>query len=333
MTPHREKGFVVVMMESMMEHIRSHTEEKHMNGQKCQMILFFILCMGVMSLPAMANTQTNIIYTSDFSQNPGWTTNSPTRYFWDPAREMFHFKTEGGTNGYAFIPIQYDDQSFTLDYDVILLESQPNSAFRFGLTSSEMDYTRGTNVLSALENGKYGRLFSLRVIDQNNQMRETTSYYTSYCGEIPGCTTVQFKVNTTYHVTVRYNRELQNADIKVVEKETGERVWGYYLPVGKDLLYMDRLAITTKGDYSFGPFSEGYIDNVEMVAFVPPTPTKPAPTPSATMPPATLPTTAVVTATPQTPTPTQSGPVLPSLPLAALALGAIGLVLANRRGR
>jgi len=263
------------------------------------LLLVMIFSAGIVfhALGAQATEKTTL-YKSDFSQDPGWTTNSPTRYFWDPDLEMYHFKTEGGTNGFSFTPFKYNGQSFVLDYDVTILTSNKNSAFRFGLISSEMDFSRGTNVLSSLENGKYGRLFSLRVIDQSNMLHEATSYYSSYCGEVPGCTTVEFKENVSYHITVKYNKELQNADVKVTEKESGNFVWGYFVTIGRDLYFMDRLAITTRGDYAFGPYAEGYIDNVELVAFtlVDVTPTTPQPT--------TQVTTTPPTAIPTTPTPT-----------------------------
>ncbi len=301
-----------------------------MTGIRIFVLLLLLTCGVGFTLPSLAaeTTQQAILYQSDFSQNPGWTTNSPTRYYWDPSLEMYHFKAEGGTNGYAFVPVKYNGQSFTLDYDVIILTSQKDSAFRFGMISSEMDFTRGTNVLSSFENGKYGRLLTFRVIDQNNQLRETTSYYASYCGNLPGCQTVEFENNVTYHVTVRYNKELGNADIKVTEKETGDLLWGYYVSVGKDLFFMDRLAITTRGDYSFGPFSEGYIDNVELVTYVPveATPTTAVPTqvPSGvTDTPTTVPTTAK-----PTPAPTPTTPLGISHALVALAIA--GLLSGNR---
>ncbi len=283
--------------------------------------LFLVICMAGLIVPAWADIQSVVLYKTDFSENPGWMTNSPSRYYWDSDREMYHFRTEGGTNGYSYVPLKYDDQSFTLDYDVIVLVSQPNSAFRFGLTSSEMDFTRGTTILSALENGKYGKLFSLRVIDQNNQLREISSYYASYCGSLTGCDTVEFRENTTYHVTVRYNRELRNADIKVVRKDTGEVVFGYFVPVAKELLFMDRLAITTKGDYLPGSYSEGYIDNVELsiMTQVTPTPTPPPTTVTATS------TTATTIPTPSperttSPTPTQTAPVPALIVVVSLAV-------------
>ena len=294
------------------------------------LLLVLVLCAGTV-LPSMAAQviEKMTLYQSDFSQNPDWTTNSPTRYYWDPTLQMYHFKTEGGTNGYSFYPVQYDGQSFTLDYDVIIASSGVNSAFRFGLISSEMDFSRGTNILSCFENGKYGPIMSLRVIDQSNMLREATSYYTSYCGQVPGCDTVPFQENTTYHVTVKYNKELQNADIKVTEKETGKLVWGYFVSVGRDLYFMDRLAITTKGDYAFGPFSEGYIDNVELIALNLVEVAPATPVPEETTPHATAPPTAATTIATMTPTPTAS-PLPVPICIAAAGIPAL-LVLFHRR--
>lgn len=292
-------------------------------------VLLLLVWSAGFVLPAVAaeTTQKTVLYQSDFSEPPEWTTNSPTRYYWDPTLQMFHFKAEGGTNGYAFVPVNYDGQSFNLDYDLIILKSDKDSAFRFGLISSEMDFTRGTNVLSIFDNGKYGPLMAVRVIDQNNKLKEVTSYYTSYCGGSPGCESVEFAENVTYHVTLRYSRELQNADIKVTEKESGNLVWGFFVPVGKDLFFMDRLAITTRGDYAFGPFTEGYIDNVELAIFTPvePTPTTVAPTPT------TMPLTTVPTMVPSTPSPTPSPTASPlETPILAIALSVTGLIAIGR---
>ena len=304
-----------------------------MAGRRIIVLILLLTCGVGFILPSLAaeTTQQAILYQSDFSRDPGWTTNSPTRYYWDPSLEMYHFKTEGGTNGYAFVPVKYNGQSFTLDYDVIILTSQKDSAFRFGMISSEMDFTRGTNVLSSFENGKYGQLITLRVIDQNNQLRETTSYFDSYCGNLPSCKTIFFETNVTYHVTVRYNKELGNADIKVSEKDTGNLLWGYFVPVGKDLFFMDRLAITTRGDYSFGPFSEGYIDNVELVSYIPveAAPTTAAPT-EVTTPVIPSPTTVPPT-TGSTPEPTPTAPLGISDALVALAIAGLVLGLGIRR--
>lgn len=300
-----------------------------MSGRRLIPLLLLTVVIFLAIPPVMGAevTEKKTLYQSDFSAEPGWTTNSPTRYYWDPTREMYHFLAEGGTNGYSFVPIDYGGDSFTLEYDITIVSITKDSAAHIGITSSEMDISRGTNVLSNFEYNKYGRMVALRVIDQNNHLHEATSFYESYCKGQPGCDSRFFDENKTYHITLRYNKALQNADMKVVEKETGEQLWGYYVDIGQDLFSMTRLAITTKGDYAFGPTTEGYLDNIELSALVPVTPTPTStltkPVITSTTPETTVPTTA--------PTPTQS-PISVSTILAAVGILA-GLFLVYNYGK
>jgi len=197
-----------------------------------------------------------------------------------------------------------------------------NGAVNFGMTSTEMDISKGVNVLGAFEYSQYGRIMAIRVIDQNNHLHEKTSQYYSYCGDLPNCATKQFAENTTYRVVIRYNDELTQADIKVTDRETGELLWGYFVPIGDQLYFLNRLAITTKGDYAIGNTAEGYIDNISLSTYVPVTPTT-----VVTTPPTTVPTTVPTTA--PTPTPTES-PVSPATLGAALG-AAVGISILSRR--
>jgi hypothetical protein len=144
-----------------------------------------------------------------------------------------------------------------------------------------------------------------------------------YCGEQRDCETKQFEENVTYHVEIRYNKELRQADIKVTEMTSGGLAWGFFVPLGQDLHSLSRLAITTKGDYSLDNNAVGFIDNVELYTYreVIPTVETTAPT--------TVPTTIPTTA--PTPTPTQS-PFSIHLAWGALALTSV-LLAAWRKNR
>jgi hypothetical protein len=289
----------------------------------CLLILIGFLALPVQSAEVSEKV---VIYQTNFSTSPEWTTNSPSFYYWDPARQAYHYETEGGTNGYAFIPVTYNGGSLFLEYDVTLLSTKKDGAFRFGVTSDEMDIARGTVLLSEFENGKYGKLIGLKVIDQNNHLHEVTSWSGSYCGDLKDCDTVEFHDNTTYHVLMRYNQDLQNADIRVTDKETGDLVWGYYVNIGQDLQFLNRLAITSKGDYTLDNDAEGYLDNVELYTFRIVT-TTPTPTPTPTTISTTVPT---PTPTP-TPSPTPTPAPLPvGTSIAAMMITAGALVLFAR---
>jgi hypothetical protein len=183
-----------------------------------------------------------------------------------------------------------------------------------------MDISKAANILGIFENGQYGRLMGLQVIDQNNHLYETCSLYSVYCGEQRDCETKLYEENVTYHVEIRYNKQLMQADIKDTEKKSGGLVWGFYVPLGKDLHSLNRLAITTKGDYVLDNNAVGFLDNVELYTYRDVVPTLETTIPT------TLPTT-VPTTTP-TPTPTES-PV--SLHLAWGAFLIAALLIANRK--
>ena len=288
-------------------------------------VCFFMGILSVLLLlqPVTAADVKVTLYETDFSTDPGWITNNPSYYYWDVQREAYHFQTEGGTNGYSFIPVGYQRGSFTLEYDLVITSIKKDGAVRFGMTNTDMDISKGVNVLGVFEYGQYGRIMAIRVIDQNNHLHQTTSQYDSYCGDQPNCATKQFAENTTYHVVIRYNEELTQADIKVTNVDTGELLWGYFAPIGDQLYYINRLAITTKGDYAVGNTAEGYIDNISLITYVPVTPTTvvtTSPTTVATTVPTTVP----------TPTPTES-PASPATLGVAMATAAGIAILSRRR--
>lgn len=251
-------------------------------------------------LPVSAVEEKVVIYSSDFSKDPGFTTNNPSHYYWDVTNQQYHFETEGGTNGYAFIPVELDYDPFTLNYDITISSIKDNGAVRFGLTGSDMDASKATNVLGIFDNGQYGMLMGLQVIDQSNHKYETKSIYSSYCGHKTDCDTKQFEENVTYHVEIKYNKQLRQADIRVTEGKAGGLTWGFYVPLGQELQSLNRLAITTKGDYLLDNWAVGYIDNVELATYH-----DVIPTPETTIP-TTVPTTVPTTIPTSTPTPTKS---------------------------
>jgi hypothetical protein len=273
--------------------------------QKIPAFFFFLLFAFAVLLtaPVSGASQENVIvYQTDFSTDPGWITNNPSYYYWDVAAGNYHFETEGGTNGFSYVPVDYTSGPFTLEYDLHISSMKPESSVRFGITGSEMDISKGTVVLADFDDNTYGKIMSLRVVDPNNHLHEISSRSESYCGDQPNCETKEFAENITYHVTVRYNDQVNQADIKITEKETGNLVWGYFVGLSNDLYSLNRLAITTKGDYLVGNTATGWIDNVVLSTY------RPAPPTTETTIPTTLPTTAPPTTIPtSTPTPTKSG--------------------------
>ena len=285
--------------------------------------MILILPVSAADQPAASVSQEKVtIYATNFTTNPLWQTNNPSRYYWDPQKGMYHYLIQPGTGGYSFVPVNYNGESFTLEYDFYPVRTDKEMTFQFGLGSDEMDISRGTNVLSKFTNKKNGKLMWLQVITQSNKLAEVSSAHDSYGGP-----TTNFEDNQTYHVIVRYNKELMNADIKVSYKNNQTVVWGYYVTLGQELHTLNRLMISSIGMYgNTESVAEGFIDNVELSTM-----REVIPTPTTVVPVITTPvTTATTMPTTTKPTPTKaSGTPVPFL--LALGIAGAGALIINRK--
>jgi hypothetical protein len=234
------------------------------------MLAGILICMCFI-IPIQAELSEKIsIYQTDFSTNPNWTTNNPTRYYWNSTNEMYHYFVEGGTGGYTNVPVPHDENFslLVLEYDIIPIRTDIDSAFRLDLTGTDLNINKGPSIISEFSNKRDLHTMWLRVITQNSNLKEVGSLTSAYPGE-----TKTFEDNTTYHVTVRYNKDSGSVDIKIESNNTP--VWGYFLNTDQELLFLDVLAITSVGDYgNIGQSAEGYIDNVDLYMYqqVEPTP-------------------------------------------------------------
>jgi hypothetical protein len=276
-----------------------------------------------------------VLYSTDFSSDPGWVTNNPYTNHWDGVKGTFHYSLRDATNTFVYKKIPYAGESFRLEYDLSPQETDFQASYRFGLGNREMYINQGTTIFSEFENGPYGKIMWLRVIDQSNQRREVSSYSQSYGGP-----SVRFTDGIPYHVVVDYNREQKTAGITVSFLSNGSILWGYTLASITNLAPMDRLYLSTIGDFENpSAVAEGDIDNLMMRALLPST-TPETPAATSATPPVTMVTggetgttpgtrtTPLTTAVPATTT--KSTPLLSLLAIAATAAGAF-LILVSRR--
>jgi hypothetical protein len=301
------------------------------------MVLALLILASAGGVAGAAETG-SVIYSTDFSSDPAWVTNNPYTNHWDGAKGTFHYYLRDATNTFVYKKIPYGGESFRLEYDLFPLKTEFQSSFRFGLGNREMYINQGTTLFSEFENGSYGNIMWLRVIDQANQRREVSSYSQSYGGP-----SVRFTDGIPYHIVIEYSRELKTASIAVSFLSNGTTLWGYTLASITNLAPMDRLCMSTIGDFENpNAVAEGDMDNLSMRVLLPST----APgTPAITSPTTMVTGETVVTggetrtATLTRPTPlttpvpvttTKSSPLLTFLAIAGTA-GAALLVLASRK--
>jgi hypothetical protein len=286
-------------------------------------ILTLVAALIILTCPIQADTGTQkVLYQNSFATNPQWTTNNPSSDYWDQAKEMYHFGIEPGSGNYAYTPpIMYDDGSFTLAYDVTLEQVDEDATFRLGFSGTEMDRNKGPNVVTEFTNAKYGQIMWLHIITPSAKLEEVNSDTTSYKGP-----SVQYALNTPYHVVVDYNADTEVVTETVTNKATGAQVWSYYIGTQESLKNMNRIYIGSVGDYgTTSKYAVGWIDNVYLTAPVPAALTTPTTQPTTPLPTYSVrPTTKATTATVLTPIPTTTKKSPSSGMVALAALGIIG---------
>ena len=206
-------------------------------------VLALLILVSAAGLARSAETSTTI-YSTDFSSNPDWVTNNPYTNHWDENVGMFHYALRDSTNTFVYKKVPYAGESFRLEYDLLPLKTDFQSSFRLGLGNRDMYINQGTTIFSEFENGPYGNIMWLRVIDQQNQRREVSSYAQSYGGP-----SVRFSDGTPYHVTLVYNREQKTAGIDFSFLSNRTSLWGYTLSSISNLGSMDRIFLSTIGDF------------------------------------------------------------------------------------
>jgi hypothetical protein len=293
-------------------------------------IVLTLLILASLAGMARSAETSIIVYSTDFSSDPGWVTNNPYTNHRDEATGMFHYALRDSTNTFVYKKIPYNGESFQLEYDLFPLKTEFQSSFRLGLGTRDMTINQATIILSEFENGPYGNVIWLRVIDQQNQRREVSSYAQSYGGP-----SVRFSDGTPYHVVLEYSREKKTVSIAISFLSNATPLWGYTLSGISNLGPMDRIYLSTIGDFENpSTVAEGNIDNVIMrLVFPSGEPGTPTFTSSPTTETGEGTPTNHMTVPPSSPPPfttRQNTPVQLITPLIAL-LGAAFLVLVMRR--
>jgi hypothetical protein len=293
------------------------------------LIVVLAVAVGILACPVRADSGTpGVLYQGNFAANPQWTTNNPTSDYWDPTQEMYHFGIEPSTGNYAYSPpIAYNSGSFTLEYDVTIMQMDQGATFRMGFTGTDMDFNKGPNVITAFTNTKDGLIMALHTVSQSAIQQDVTSAMSSYGGP-----TVTYQLNTTYHVKAVYNNDSNIVTETVTNKQTGQMLWSYYTTSQESLKGMNRIYLGNVGDYgTMGLYAVGWVDNVQLTVPAQVTPVTPTPVPIITQP--TYAVNQTITASPlvtYTPIPTTTRKSPLSGFIAVAALGIIGALVVAR---
>ncbi|HMA05161.1 MAG TPA: hypothetical protein VKO45_04460 [Methanomicrobiales archaeon] len=218
------------------------------------LLVFFILVLPSQAIPYTAATA----YSTDFSTDPGWSTNNPATNYWDKDLREWHYLMRDGSGAYVNVKVPYHGESFTLAYDILPERTDYQASVKFGLGDNDQVSVERLTIFTEFENSPYGRLIWIRSIDGQNQRREASSYYLSYGGP-----TVQFTDGVWYHVVMDYRLETRSLTISVTRRNDSQPVWHYSLDSLSVFPTMNRIYMSKIGDNANpNAIAEGYIDNV-----------------------------------------------------------------------
>ncbi len=231
--------------------------------QKTIIIVLLLVLFSLQIYASAAELPEKIqLYKNDFSTSPDdWLTKNPTRYYWDNESKVYHYLSKGGTSGYTTVKIPLIETGFILEFDVTPIATSKNGAFRFGVGTADANTGTGPLVLVSLENTKYGNIFYLSSITDENVKTYTSS--SPQDGSYGG-TTIRFEDNKSYHIYVRFDPDQGRTTIRVTDPTTNEFIWGFYTDVNGEMKTgLSYLFITSVGDGLTDATAEGSIDNID----------------------------------------------------------------------
>jgi hypothetical protein len=300
-------------------------------GRRFRPFVLTLLILASAAGMACSAETSMVVYSTDFSSDPGWVTNNPYTNRWDETLGMYHYALRDATNTFVYKKVPYAGESFRLEYDLYPVKTDFQSSFRLGLGNRDMTINQGTTIFTEFENGPYGKIMWVRAIDQQNQRREASSYSQSYGGP-----SVRFEDGIPYHVSLTYDRDQRSVGIAVRFLSNDTTLWGYTLSNVFALGYMDRIYLSTIGDFQNpSAVAEGNLDDLAMrIILSPGEPETPVSTEETTL--VTNEETPTVTRTLPVTTPAATAATTTSAPLPVFLvlsglLGAAVLFLSKRR--
>jgi hypothetical protein len=75
-------------------------------------------------------------YSKAYSLPPNWFTNNPRRFYWHSGKGAIYCETVESAEEYATIPITWDGNSFDIEFDIMIANSQWASGISIGLFDS-----------------------------------------------------------------------------------------------------------------------------------------------------------------------------------------------------
>jgi hypothetical protein len=201
-----------------------------MSSRKVVRVFLAVAFIGSVAGNARADNW-QVVYQTDFSSDPGWTTNDPTHLGRDPATNTFHGWQSNTNTSYSYVllPPSFDSsKSFLLEFDAKINSVQWSAGLTFGLWDSSLHADKCiTADFSLVDGGKVQGFYATP--------KSTATY------------SPQWSNGVWYHNAIEYNATSGLATLITTDRSTGASVFnqsltGLALPNGYNRLGVSRLS-------------------------------------------------------------------------------------------
>lgn len=201
----------------------------------------------------------NLLYSSDFSGDPSWITNDPSRYCWDSSTGTYFASMVDKTNSYSYVDVDYSYGSFVFEIDFKLASMSWAGDFSFGLYGPSMTGSNNPDQMIEFTFGNGGWAYGsgLQVMDANGVWRTDVTYPIS-----------TWSMNTWYHLVIEYNAET-GVVTAVMTDMNGNVAQSCSISSVAGFDDISCIALSkTVGWFTTGATANGYIDNVSLSEYV-----------------------------------------------------------------
>jgi hypothetical protein len=162
------------------------------------------LLLGLLSIPAIADWQ--VIYSEDFSSDPGWTTDDSAKLGWDSASGTYHGRQVNTEGTYAFKKVEGIDfsKAWRFEFDSIVNSNQWSAGLTIGLFDSQLQFP-------------YGNIIDFGTSDNGQCIQLRNGPVSEVWTNSPAWST-----GTRYHSVMEYNPIAQQVTAVISNRDTGE---------------------------------------------------------------------------------------------------------------
>jgi len=218
---------------------------------------------GLVALACLASATAladlRLIYSQDFSTEPGWTTDDPAKLRRDLASGTFHgtqVNTEG-TYAYIDLPTFNPNKAWRLEWDHIINSDQWSAGFTFGLMDSRLRYPFGAGIDMSISDMGHG-----------------TALWGDWA--FAGQFAPAWSLGIWYHNVLEYDPATQQLTLNITNRSTGTRFTGFAQTVSGFPTNTTRLGVSRLLAKNTGPGADPYatvdynLDNLRLFQIGPP---------------------------------------------------------------